>query len=89
MNGKDSFKRCRKCGKMIGIIRERAYRKILVDAEAVLVMPDKLGDTFIRIDGTKMEGREVFIDVDSLTGTLPGHEYAYRPHRCGVNPDEV
>ena len=89
MNGKDSFKRCRKCGKMIGIIRERAYRKILVDAEAVLVMPDKLGDTFIQVDVRKLKGREADFEEKAAYGVPGGPEYAYRPHSCGVNPDEV
>ncbi len=85
MNGKDSFKRCRKCGKMIGIIRERAYRKIIVDAEAVNVIPDKLGDIFMRVDGSKMRGIEA--PIDKQAGAIT--EYVYRPHRCGVNQDEV
>lgn len=88
MNGSDSFKRCRHCGKMIGIIRERPYRKIIVDAETVLVVPDKLGDSFIRVDGTKMRGREVTISLDSLAPMIPGGEYVYKPHKCG-DKDEV
>ena len=82
MNGKDSFKRCKSCGRMIGIIKERAYRKIVVDAEAVLVMPDKLGDSFIRVDGTKIRGREADFEEKAAFGTPGGPEYAYRPHRC-------
>lgn len=81
MNGKDSFKRCRKCGGMIGIIRERAYRKIIVDAEAHSIVPDALGDIYVRIDGSKTRGRDA-----AMTETgCP----AYKPHKCGVNPDEV
>ena len=82
MNGRDSFKRCESCGRMIGIIKERAYRKIVVDAEAVLVMPDKLGDLFIRVDGTKIRGREADFEEKAAFGTQGGPEYAYRPHRC-------
>lgn len=89
MNGKDSFKRCRNCGEMIGIIRERAYRKIIVDAEAVMVMPDKLGDNFIRVDGTKIRGREADFEEKDAYGIPGGPEYAYRPHRCGDRKDEV
>ena len=85
MNGSDSFKRCRHCGKMIGIIRERAYRKIIVDAEAVPVLLDALGEVFIRIDGSKLRGKEMSIDA-ALTlerGTSKNvTEYAYRTHRC-------
>ena len=88
MNGSDSFKRCRHCGKMIGIIRERPYRKILVDAEAVLVMLDRLGDTFIQVDGRKLKGREAYFEEKAAYGVPGGPEYAYRPHKCGVN-DEV
>ena len=78
MNGKDSFKRCRKCGKMIGIIRERAYRKIIVDADPVTVFPDKLGDIFIRIDGSKMRGTTDTSYEDNRTES----EIVWRPHRC-------
>lgn len=89
MNGRDSFKRCRKCGKMIGIIRERAYRKILVDAEAVLVMPDTTGEIFIELDGRKIKGREADFEEKAAYGVPGGPEYAYRPHRCGASEDEM
>ena len=82
MNGRDSFKKCKCCGQLIGIIKERAYRKIIVDAEAVLVMPDKLGDSFIRVDGTKIRGREADFEEKAAFGIPGGPEYAYRPHRC-------
>ena len=80
MNGRDSFKRCRICGKPIGIITWGVYRKVIVDAEAVDVIPDRLGEEFVRIDGSKVRGREAEI------GTL-GTEPAYRMHRrtCGVD----
>ena len=79
MNG-ESFKRCRLCGKKIGIIAWGVYRKVLVDAEAVYVVPDPEGETFVRIDGSKIRGREAEI------GTVQA-EPAYRPHRksCGVD----
>ena len=77
MNGRDSFKRCKNCGKMIGIIRERPYRKILVDAEAVMVAPHTSGREYVRIDGSKIKGMEVA--YDSAVNAEP----AYRPHRCG------
>lgn len=78
----DTFKTCRICGKPIGIITQRIYRKIIVDAEAVAVVPDPEGEDFIRIDGSKIRGRE------AEQGTLQA-EYAYRPHRktCGVNDE--
>lgn len=78
----DTFKTCRICGKPIGIITQRIYRKIIVDAEAVSVVPDPKGEDFIRIDGSKIRGRE------AEPGTLQT-EYAYRPHRktCGVNDE--
>ena len=74
----NSFKRCRYCGKPVGIITEGIYRKVLVDDEAVMVKADPRGQTFVRIDGSKIIGREV--------GTMEGGEPAYRPHRrsCGV-----
>ena len=93
MNGNDSFKRCRRCGKMIGIIKERAYRKIIVDAEAVPVVPDPLGETFIRIDGSKLRGKELSIDaaVALERGTSKNAtEYVYRPHtKCRGYEDEM
>lgn len=85
MNGRDSFKRCKHCGKMIGIIKERAYRKIIVDADPVDVFPDNLGETFIRYDGSKMRGTPATrYDDDRVVA-----EIVWRPHSCGVNPDEV
>ena len=79
MNGRDSFKRCRICGKPIGIITCGVYRKVIVDADALDVIPDPDGEEFVRIDGSKILGREAEI------GTIQT-EPAYRPHRktCGV-----
>lgn len=79
MNGRDSFKKCRICGKRIGIITQGIYRKVVVDEEAVEVIADPEGETFIRIDGSKLIGKE------AAPGTI-GPEWAYRPHRrsCGV-----
>ena len=81
MNGRDSFKRCRICGKRIGIITQGIYRKVVVDEAPVEVTPEADGESFIRIDGSKMIGREVNpgdIQMDT--------EWVYRPHRrtCGV-----
>lgn len=50
------MKLCKKCGKPVEIITQRLYKKIIVDASPVLVMPDPLGEEFIRMDGTKMRG---------------------------------
>ena len=69
-----SFKRCRWCGKQIGIITWGVYRKIVVDADPVEVVPDEFGEEFVRIDGSKIRGRE------AEPGTLQT-EIAYRPHR--------
>lgn len=74
MNGRDNFKACKFCGKKVGIITWGVYRKIVVDAEAVDVVPDEFGEEFVRIDGSKIRGREAEI------GTI-GAEPAYRPHR--------
>ena len=80
MNGRDSFKRCRVCGKQIGIITWGVYRKAIVDAEALDIVPDRHGEEFVRIDGSKVRG------VVAEPGTL-GTEPAYRMHRktCGVD----
>lgn len=85
MNGRDSFKRCKHCGQMIGIIRERAYRKIIVDADPVTVFPDNLGDVFIRIDGSKMRGKPDTNYADNREKA----EVVWKQHKCRVNPDEV
>ena len=76
---KESFRICRKCGKPVGVIEWGVYRKVLVDAEAVDVVPDPHGEEFVRIDGSKIRGRA------ADPGTLQT-EPAYRPHRktCGV-----
>ena len=77
---KDTFRLCRKCGKPVAVIERGLYRKILVDAEEVLVAPDTMGADYVRIDGSKIRGRE------AEPGTLQT-EYAYRQHRktCGVD----
>lgn len=77
---KDSFRLCRSCGKPIGVITRGIYRKVIVDAEAVDVVPDPEGEEFLRIDGSKIRGKE------AEPGTLQT-EPAYRPHRksCGVS----
>lgn len=71
---------CRFCGKKIGIITWGVYRKVVVDAAAVMVHAQEEGEEFIRIDGSKVRGREITID-ENVTA-----EPAYRPHRktCGV-----
>lgn len=76
---KDSFRICRKCGKPVGVIEWGVYRKVLVDAEAVDVVPDPHGEEFVRVDGSKIRGRA------AEPGTLQT-EPAYRLHRktCGV-----
>ena len=75
----ESFKKCRYCGRQVAIITWGVYRKVVVDAEAVYVVPDQNGEDFVRIDGSKICGTEAGI------GTAWA-EPAYRPHRktCGV-----
>lgn len=75
----DTFKRCRVCGQRIGIITWGIYRKAIVNAAAVMVVPDPEGEEFIRIDGSKVLAREAEI------GAIQA-EPAYRLHRktCGV-----
>lgn len=70
----NNVKRCKWCGQEIAIITWGVYRKIVVDAEAVDVVPAEEGEDFIRIDGSKIRGREAEI------GTI-GTEPAYRVHR--------
>lgn len=77
------IKICRKCGKEILIIPQRMYRSIPVDAEAVEVIADSLGDEYIRWDGTKVRARAVKPEEE-----LPGIEFAYRPHRWSCGGDE-
>ena len=76
----DTFRLCRKCGQPIAVIKEKIYRNIIVDAEAVEVKVDPLGDNYIRWDGTKVRARAVKPDEE-----VEGVEFAYRPHRwsCG------
>ena len=72
---------CRFCGKPVGIITWGVYRKIVVDADAVMAVPDPEGEELVRIGGTKFRGRVVAYEeaVDA--------EPAYRPHRktCGLD----
>lgn len=70
---RDAITKCRFCGQLIAIITWGVYRKAVVDAEAVAVVPDENGEDFIRIDGSKILGRE------AEPGTLQA-EYAYRQH---------
>ena len=78
---KDSITTCRFCGRKIAVITWGIYRKVVVDAEAVTVVADPEGDEqFVRIDGSKVMGREVPFE------TVGSGEPAYRMHRktcCG------
>ena len=73
---RDTFGTCRKCGMPVAVIERGLYRKILVDAEAVLIAPHTSGREYVRIDGSKIKGLEVA--YDSVVDAEP----AYRPHRC-------
>lgn len=81
MRDRDGVKKCKFCGKPIAVITYGIYRKSVVDAEVVDVVPDPKGEEFVRIDGTKIRGREAEL------GTL-GTEPAYRIHgrSCGRRP---
>ena len=74
---KGNTKKCRFCGKEIAIITWGVYRKIVVDAVAVWIVPDEEGDEFVRIDGSKTRGRKALAEEQG--------EPAYRIHRmsCG------
>ena len=67
------IKRCKFCGKEIGIIEQAMYRKIVVDAEAVWVAADPEGEEYIRMDGSTVKAMEKPIEEKG--------EWAYRPHR--------
>ena len=67
---------CRKCGNKIGIITWGIYRKEIVDATAVMVVPDPEGEQYLRIDGSKLMAKEMPFETE-------GTEPAYKPHRCG------
>lgn len=77
-----SFYKCKFCGREIGVITYGVYRKAVVDAEAVEVVPDPEGEEFVRVDGSKVRGREVFNE------SAHDYEMAYRLHRktCSGRP---
>lgn len=76
---RDSIRPSRKCGRPVCVITWGVYRKVLVDAEEVDVIPDQHGTEYVRIDGSKIRG------LEAEPGTLQT-EPAYRPHwkTCGV-----
>ena len=73
-------RQCSHCGRNIAVITWGIYRKVVVDADAVMVVADPQGEEFVRIDGTKVRARPVEYEEAVLA------EPAYRPHRkrCGV-----
>ena len=81
------MKLCKKCGKPIDIITRRIYRTIIVDASPVLVVPDPLGEEFIRLSGEKMRGTED-IKWDDDRKQCEG---VFRPHyrTCGLVDKEA
>ena len=78
---KDGVRTCRFCGKKIAVITLGIYRKSVVDAEVVDVIPDPDGEDFVRVDGSKVRGREAGFFTE-------GTEPAYRIHgkSCGRKP---
>ena len=72
---------CRKCGKPIQIIERVVFRKVILDAEALEIIADPEGEEFVRIDGSKVRGKEADIGIIQQKT-----EWAYRMHRktCGV-----
>ena len=81
MKDNETVSLCRKCGRPVCVIEARAYRKILVDADPHYIVPDAEGEIYVRIDGSKMRGREA--DYEGNETAYP----AYRMHRetCGVD----
>ena len=80
---KDTVKTCKFCGKQIGIITYGVYRKVVVDAEAVVVQADPLGDEFVRIDGSKVKA----IELPFMPEGVSAGEIAYRPHQWSCRRD--
>lgn len=78
---KETIHSCRFCRKPIMVVTCGIYRKVVVDAEAVMVAADPEGEEFVRIDGTKVRAREA--EPGIIQG---GTEWAYRIHRktCGA-----
>ena len=76
---RNAVQKCRKCGRPVCVITWGVYRKVLVDAAPVMVVPDLGGDVYVRIDGSKLIAREADYEVVD-------YEPAYRPHKgtCGV-----
>ena len=74
-----TIRTCKHCGAQVMIIEWGIYRKVLVDAEAVNVRPDKNGQEYIRYDGSKVRGFAMLIDALNT-------EPAYCPHSrsCGL-----
>ena len=68
-------RQCRHCGRNIAVITWGIYRKVVVDADAVMVVADPQGEEFVRIDGSKLMAKEMPFET---SGTEP----AYKPHRC-------
>lgn len=83
---KDTIRICKKCGRPIDIITQRIYRKIIVDAAPVLVVPDPYGDEYIRVDGSKMRGKIAPLDLEHASEPAEG---VFRVHSCGADDDEV
>ena len=50
----NGIRTCRFCGKPIAVITWGVYRKIVVDAAAVMVEADPEGEEFVRVDGSKI-----------------------------------
>lgn len=73
---KNKTETCWKCGKPIAIITWGIYRKSVVEPTAVMVSAEEGGETFVRVDGSKLIGREVGFDSGEIC------EPAYRPHHC-------
>ena len=74
---------CRACKRRIAIIEWGVYRKCIVDPTAIMIIPELNGEEFVRIDGSKVCGREAAFEE-------AGAEPAYRLHRktCGMSKEE-
>ena len=77
----EEYERCRKCGKLVRVIRRKG-RRILIEPKDVWAVPDDgpVTETFVREDGTKMKGYDPDLGPDTV-----GAEKVYRMHGgpCG------
>ena len=73
---KSTDMKCRGCGRTVWLMQYGVYRKAIVDSEPVYVVADPNGEQYLRVNGIKVQAREVPTETENA-------ELVYRPHRCG------